>query len=257
MFRRLNLVALVGLFVLALSGAQAVPNPMDLVSDLAVDEESSTEPAPEACSDEPAGSGDEVDEAVDEGAAAELEDVEAADEQADEDSTCEEEGTGDSPVADENGDVGEETDAPTDESEGKPSAAQAEKAAESHGAAVRIAAHCDVRGKLHGGLVSSIARDKEATPERAESACEAAMASSGASSRAVDKAERPEKGARGKSSQARTQKGDAGSSSARNTERKGAGKGHEKKAGSGKPAGAGKPEGVGKPAGAGRGRSKR
>jgi hypothetical protein len=252
MFRRLSLAALVGLFVLALmSGAQAVPNPMDLVSDLAADEESTTEPPPEGCSDEPAGSSEEVDEAADvEGDAAELEDVEAADEEADEDSTCEEEGTGGSSVA-ENG--GGESDAETDGSDGDPSGAKAKKVAENHGAVVRIAAHCDVRGKPHGELVSSIAKDKEATPEQAESACEAAMA--GASSRGVDKAERPEKGARGKGSHA-TQERDAGGSSAKNTASGGAGKGHEKKAGSGKPPGAGKPAGVGKPAGAGKGRSK-
>jgi hypothetical protein len=267
MLRRLNLTAFVGLFVLILmSGAQAVPNPMDLVSDLAVGEELTTEPAPEACSDEPAGSEEEVDEAADvEGDAAELENAEAADEEADEDSTCEE-GTGDSSVADENGDGGEETDAQKDASDGEPSAAQAEKVAENHGAVVRIAAHCDVPGKLHGELVSSIARDKEATPEQAESACEAAMARAGGSSRGVDKGERSEKGtrgARGKGSHARTQERDAGGSSAKYTENRGAGKGHEKKAGSGKPAGAGRPAGVGKPAGlgtpagAGRGGSKR
>jgi hypothetical protein len=264
MFRRLNLTALVGLFVVVLmSGAQAVPNPMNLVSDLGVEEESTTEPAPEACSDEPAGSEEEDAEAADvEGDAAELEDTEAGDEHADEDSTCEEEGTGGSSVADEDGDGDEETDAETDGSDGEASAAQAKKVVQNHGAAVRIAAHCDVPGKLHGELVSSIAKDKEATPEQAESACEAAMASAGASSRGVDKGERSDKGprgARGKGSEARTQKRDAGGSSAKNTESRGAGKGDEKKVGSGKPAGAGKPAGVGKPAdaGAGKGRSKR
>jgi hypothetical protein len=45
-----------------------------------------------------------------------------------------------------------------------------------HGAAVRAAAHCDVRGKAHGELVRSIAGDEEATVADATAACAAAVA---------------------------------------------------------------------------------
>jgi hypothetical protein len=45
-----------------------------------------------------------------------------------------------------------------------------------HGGAVRVAAHCEVRGYLHGELVRSIAKNKEATPADAEAACVEALA---------------------------------------------------------------------------------
>ena len=48
-------------------------------------------------------------------------------------------------------------------------------APENHGAAVRVAAHCDVRGRAHGELVRSIAGDEDATVAEAAAACEAAQ----------------------------------------------------------------------------------
>jgi hypothetical protein len=48
--------------------------------------------------------------------------------------------------------------------------------ADSHGGAVRVAAHCDVKGRAHGELVSSIARDHDATVADAEAACADALA---------------------------------------------------------------------------------
>lgn len=48
--------------------------------------------------------------------------------------------------------------------------------ADNHGRAVSTAAHCDIRGKAHGELVRSIAKDKEATVADAEAACTAAIA---------------------------------------------------------------------------------
>ncbi|MDQ3646527.1 MAG: hypothetical protein M3345_06265 [Actinomycetota bacterium] len=48
-----------------------------------------------------------------------------------------------------------------------------------HGAAVSTAAHCRVKGRAHGELVRSIARDKDATVADAESACQAAIATYG------------------------------------------------------------------------------
>jgi hypothetical protein len=50
------------------------------------------------------------------------------------------------------------------------------RAGHNHGAAVRAAAHCDVRGKAHGELVRSIAGDEEATVADATAACAAAVA---------------------------------------------------------------------------------
>ncbi len=45
-----------------------------------------------------------------------------------------------------------------------------------HGAAVSTVAKCPVKGRAHGMLVSTIARNKEATVEDAVAACEAALA---------------------------------------------------------------------------------
>lgn len=45
------------------------------------------------------------------------------------------------------------------------------KPTDNHGAAVSIAAHCDLRGKDHAELVREIARDKDATTELAETRC--------------------------------------------------------------------------------------
>lgn len=59
--------------------------------------------------------------------------------------------------------------APEDDDEG------GEKA-DNHGKVVSTAAHCDVKGKAHGELVRSIAKDKAATVADAEAACAAAMA---------------------------------------------------------------------------------
>jgi hypothetical protein len=49
-------------------------------------------------------------------------------------------------------------------------------AAHNHGAAVRVAAHCDVPGRAHGELVRSIAGDEEATVADATAACARAEA---------------------------------------------------------------------------------
>ncbi len=46
---------------------------------------------------------------------------------------------------------------------------------DNHGAAVRVAAHCDVKGRAHGELVRSVATNKDATVAGAEAACIAAM----------------------------------------------------------------------------------
>lgn len=50
-----------------------------------------------------------------------------------------------------------------------------------HGKAVSTAAHCDIKGRTHGELVRSIARDKDATVADAEAACAAALAAQAAS----------------------------------------------------------------------------
>ena len=47
---------------------------------------------------------------------------------------------------------------------------------ENHGKAVSTAAHCDLKGRAKGQLVSSIARDKSATAATAQAACDAALA---------------------------------------------------------------------------------
>ena len=47
---------------------------------------------------------------------------------------------------------------------------------ENHGKAVSTAAHCDLKGRAKGQLVSSIARDKTATAATAQAACDAALA---------------------------------------------------------------------------------
>ena len=47
---------------------------------------------------------------------------------------------------------------------------------ENHGKAVSTAAHCDLKGRAKGQLVSSVARDKSATAASAQAACDAALA---------------------------------------------------------------------------------
>lgn len=47
---------------------------------------------------------------------------------------------------------------------------------DNHGAAVSTAAHCPITGRAHGVLVSGIARDKDASVEDAQAACDAALA---------------------------------------------------------------------------------
>jgi hypothetical protein len=49
---------------------------------------------------------------------------------------------------------------------------------DNHGKAVSTAAHCDLKGRAKGALVSSVARDKSATVESAQAACDAAVATS-------------------------------------------------------------------------------
>lgn len=48
--------------------------------------------------------------------------------------------------------------------------------ADNHGKAVSTAAHCDLKGRAKGQLVNSVARDKSATVESAQAACDAAIA---------------------------------------------------------------------------------
>ena len=51
---------------------------------------------------------------------------------------------------------------------------------DNHGKAVSTAAHCDLKGRAKGQLVSSVARDKSATVESAQAACDAAIAAAAA-----------------------------------------------------------------------------
>jgi hypothetical protein len=53
-------------------------------------------------------------------------------------------------------------------------------AKDNHGEVVSTAAHCPVKGKAHGELVRSIAKDKDATVADAEAACAAALAAEAA-----------------------------------------------------------------------------
>ena len=66
---------------------------------------------------------------------------------------------------------------------------------ENHGKAVSTAAHCDLKGRAKGQLVSSIARDKSATAATAQAACDAAMAAQAAAPAKV-KATKPAKPAK-------------------------------------------------------------
>ena len=63
---------------------------------------------------------------------------------------------------------------------------------ENHGQVVRVAAHCPIKGSAHGVLVSSIARDKDATVADAEAACEEALAAAEGSGERV-KGAKPDK----------------------------------------------------------------
>lgn len=65
---------------------------------------------------------------------------------------------------------------------------------DNHGKAVSTAAHCDLKGRAKGQLVSSVARDKSATVETAQAACDAAIAAAAAeTSTKPVKAPKPEK----------------------------------------------------------------
>ncbi|MGH3116865.1 MAG: hypothetical protein ACRDQ2_07070 [Gaiellales bacterium] len=57
---------------------------------------------------------------------------------------------------------------------------------ENHGRAVSTAAHCPLKGRAHGELVRSIARDKDATVEEAQAACDAALEAAAASEASSD-----------------------------------------------------------------------
>src|ERR687892_64934 len=46
---------------------------------------------------------------------------------------------------------------------------------DNHGAAVRVAAHCDLPGHDHGEFVRSIAHDHEISPEQVERQCQALL----------------------------------------------------------------------------------
>lgn len=71
-------------------------------------------------------------------------------------------------------DANEDTEQDTDEDgPGKP---------DNHGKVVSTAAHCDVKGRAHGELVRSIAKDKAATVADAQAACDAAMAAQASAS---------------------------------------------------------------------------
>ena len=65
-----------------------------------------------------------------------------------------------------------------------------------HGKAVSTAARCDLRGRAKGRLVSSVARDKSATVESAQAACDAAIAAQGTASAKPAKPAKPEKATR-------------------------------------------------------------
>lgn len=71
---------------------------------------------------------------------------------------------------------------------------------DNHGAAVSTAAHCDLKGPAKGVLVSSVARDPNATVESAQAACDAALAEAEAAGDTKggkpDKASRPAKAPR-------------------------------------------------------------
>ncbi|MEA2453734.1 MAG: hypothetical protein QOG04_2444 [Actinomycetota bacterium] len=64
--------------------------------------------------------------------------------------------------------------------------------ADNHGKVVSIAAHCDVHGQAHGALVSSIAKNKDATVADAEAACAAAMAAAEAETEEPKEHDEPE-----------------------------------------------------------------
>ena len=95
-----------------------------------------------------------------------------------------------------------------------------ENKADNHGSAVSTAAHCGLKGRAHGELVRSIAKDKDATAADAEAACTAAKAAALAAparttgkpavtGNAKVKAPRPDKGPSAKSPHAATDDTDA------------------------------------------------
>ncbi|MGI8707632.1 MAG: hypothetical protein ACR2LG_05475 [Actinomycetota bacterium] len=87
---------------------------------------------------------------------------------------CDEPTASDEPCDDDDGtDGAEDPDGGDDQGEDTEGGAGS---ATNHGSAVRVAAHCPVRGRAHGKLVRSIAHDKEATVASAEQACADAMA---------------------------------------------------------------------------------
>jgi hypothetical protein len=68
------------------------------------------------------------------------------------------------------------SDGSDNESEGSDDhAVDPSKAQGPHGKAVSTAAHCPVKGSAHGELVRSIAKDKDATVEDAQKACDEAV----------------------------------------------------------------------------------
>jgi hypothetical protein len=81
----------------------------------------------------------------------------------------------------------EPTEEPEDDGE------DGEHKADNHGKAVSTAAHCDIKGKAHGELVRSIAKDKDATVADAEAACAAALAAQEASESTEGSKTKPEK----------------------------------------------------------------
>lgn len=70
---------------------------------------------------------------------------------------------------------GETTDVTVPDEEGGEGDSDADKP-ENHGKAVSTAAHCELKGRAKGELVSSVARDKTATAATAQAACDAAVA---------------------------------------------------------------------------------
>lgn len=70
----------------------------------------------------------------------------------------------------------EEEDTEEAENETEEADDASEESGDNHGKVVSTAAHCPVKGRAHGALVRSIAKDKDATVADAEAACEAMMA---------------------------------------------------------------------------------
>ena len=180
MGRQLKPMAMGAIFTLVAMGfAYALPHAV-LLQPMS-DEESGEVVGPEL--DCPAD-----DESPDDGTGGEDQDVEVVDEEGEvvegegQEDIVEDEGEGGS-VEDEGDEeecVEEEQDVTDEEDEGEVAGAKVDGDG-NHGHVVRVAAHCDVKGRDHGELVQSIAQDKDATVDDAEAACKTAIADAEAS----------------------------------------------------------------------------